>query len=54
MKYVHDFKNQLLKILHTEIIEKHIIKTRKLTFHYSAKQKQCLDSTYNFEFAKYF
>ena len=34
-------------------MEKHIIKTRKLTFNNSAKQPQCLHTTYNFEFLKY-
>ena len=35
-------------------MEKHIIKTRKLTFNNSAKQPQCLHTTYNFEILKYF
>ena len=35
-------------------MEKHIIKTRKLTFHNSAKQPHCLHTTLNLEFVKYF
>ena len=35
-------------------MEKYIIKTRKLTFNNLAKQTQCLHTTYNLEFVKYF
>ena len=35
-------------------MEKHIIKTRKLTFNNSAKQPQYIHTTYNLEFLKYF
>ena len=31
-------------------MEKHIIKTRKLTFNNLAKKPQCLHTTYNFGF----